>query len=158
VKQRSKSRGKTRVKCSVKHVRKKMKKCPSPTCYIHSTSQIVTVMSLTVFTISAPGTSKRLFHPPISMKMLAQLVDNLNLNSPLDLVIAACAVTAFWGQCHLGKLLLTSLSTLTNSPLLMHADFKRSLHNPLSCILHLPQTLVNQHQPINLISFLKRHL
>jgi hypothetical protein len=61
----------------------------------------------------APGTSKCPLCPLISMKMLAQLVDNLNLNSPLDLIIAACAVTVFWGQCRLGKLLLTSLSTLT---------------------------------------------
>jgi hypothetical protein len=37
VKQRSKSRGETRVKRSVKHARKRMKKHPSPTCYIHGT-------------------------------------------------------------------------------------------------------------------------
>jgi hypothetical protein len=102
------------------------------------------------------------------MKMLAQLVDNLNLNSPLDIIVAACAVTAFWGQCCLGKLLPTCLSTLPRSPLLTCANFKRSLHNPQSCILHLPQTkthrhgqdvvLVNQRQPINPISLLKRHL
>jgi hypothetical protein len=116
----------------------------------------------------APETSKCPLCPPISMKMLAQLVDNLNFNSPLDLVVAACAATAFWRQCHLGKLLPTSLSTLTNSLLPVHANFKRSLLNPQSCILHLPQTkthchgqdvvLVDQHQPINLISLLKRHL
>jgi hypothetical protein len=86
----------------------------------------------------APGTSKHPLRPPISMKMLAQLVDNLNLNSPLELVVAACAATAFWGQCRLGELLPTSLSTLTDSPLPTCADFKRSLRNPQSCILHLP--------------------
>jgi hypothetical protein len=86
----------------------------------------------------APGTSKCPLHPPISMKMLAQLVDNLNLNSSLDLGIAACAATSFWGKCCLGKLLPTSLSTLTSSPLPTHANFKRFLRNPQSCILHLP--------------------
>ena len=34
--------------------------------------------------------------------MLSQLVDSLNLNSPLDVAVAACAVTAFWGQYRTG--------------------------------------------------------
>jgi hypothetical protein len=102
------------------------------------------------------------------MDMLTQLVNNLDLNSPFDLVVATCAVTGFWGQCRLGKLLLSSVSALSHTLLPTCADFKRSLRNSHSCILCLPHTkthcygqdvvLVDQHQPINLISLLKKHL
>ena len=53
----------------------------------------------------APGTSRRPPRPPINATMLIKLVQVLDLNSPLDAAIAACATTAFWGQCRLGELL-----------------------------------------------------
>ena len=100
--------------------------------------------------------------------MLSQLVEKLDLNSPFDAAVSACATTAFWGQCHLGKLLPISatLPPLTSLP--TQLDFKKSLQNPCSYMLHLPQTkthhhgqdivLVDQHAPINLVSLLKNHL
>ena len=54
---------------------------------------------------SAPGHSKHPPRPPITIKMLTQLIECLDLTSPLDVTVAACAVTAFWGQCRLGELL-----------------------------------------------------
>jgi hypothetical protein len=115
----------------------------------------------------APSSSRRTPRPPINARMLEQLIENLDLQSPIDVAIAACATTAFWGQCRLGELLSTSASSLLDSPLPTRADFKRSLRNPHSCILHLPRTkthshgqdvvLVDQRAPINPISLLKRH-
>lgn len=116
----------------------------------------------------APGSSRRPPRPPINSKMLTQLVQNLNLTVPLDAAVAACAVTAFWGQCRLGELLPLSASTLPPSPLPTRSHFKRSLRNPQSCVLHLPRTkthhhgqdvvLVDQHMPINPIFLLKNHI
>ena len=115
----------------------------------------------------APSSSRRPPHTPINARMLSQLVEALNLSLPLDAAVAACAVTAFWGQC-LGELLPTSLFPSLPNPLPTHSDFKRSLHNPQSCLLHLPHTkthrhgqdivLFDQHFPINPISLLKNHI
>jgi hypothetical protein len=117
---------------------------------------------------AAPRNSKRPLRPPINARMLSQLVDKLDLNSPLDAAVAACAATAFWGQCRLGELLPPTLSTISTSSLPTRSDFKRSLRNPQACVLHLPQTkthrhgqdviLVDQRVPINPISLLKNHI
>ena len=82
--------------------------------------------------------------------------------------MAACAVTAFWGQCRLGELLPSTLAVLLSVPFPTRSHFKRSLRNPHSCILHLPRTktrhhsqdviLVDQHPSVNPISLLKIHL
>jgi hypothetical protein len=120
---------------------------------------------------SAPRSSRRPPRPPITADMLVQLVGNLDLNSPFDAAVAACAVTAFWGQCRLGELLPISSSISASSSLSSlptRSDFKRSVRNPLSCLLRLPTTkthhhgqdvvLVDQRAPINPISLLKSHL
>jgi hypothetical protein len=115
----------------------------------------------------APGSSRRPPHPPVNSTMLEQLVRNLDLTSPLDAAVAACAVTAFWGQCQIGELLPLSSSLTLSSPLPSRSDFKRSIRNPHSCVLRLPCTktqrngedvvLVDQRDPINPISLLKNH-
>ena len=119
---------------------------------------------------SAPKDSKRPLRPPINARMLSQLVMRLDLNLPLDAAVAACATTAFWGQCRLGELLSPSihLSSSDSESLPTRSDFKRSLSNPQSCILHLPRTkthrhgedviLVDQLDPINSIALLKNHI
>jgi hypothetical protein len=116
----------------------------------------------------APGSSRRPPRPPITATMLSQLVTNLDLNSPLDAAVAACAATAFWGQCRLGELLPISSSPSLIAMLPTRSNFKRSLKNPDSCILRLPTTktnrrgedvvLVDQRFPINPISLLKNHI
>jgi hypothetical protein len=116
----------------------------------------------------APGSSKRPPRPPINAKMLSQLVESLDLSSPVDAAVAACAATAFWGQCRLGELLPSSSSALVFASFPIRSGFKRSLRNPQSCFLHLPRTkthhqgqdivLVDQRAPINPISLLKNHL
>ena len=116
----------------------------------------------------APRSSSRPPRPPINARMLVQLVENLDLNSPLDAAIAACAVVAFWGQCRLGELLPISSSSGLTSLLPTRSDFKRSIRNPLSCILFLPRTkthrhgqeviLVDQRDPVNPITLLKNHI
>ena len=105
--------------------------------------------------------------PPINARMLSQLVDTLDLESPLDMVITACATTTFWGQCHLRELLPASLAAISHNPLPTRADFKRSICNPQSCLLHLPHTkthrhgqdvvLVDQNHTINPIALIKKH-
>jgi hypothetical protein len=115
-----------------------------------------------------PGTSKRPPRPPITVKMLSQLIENLNLDSPFDAAVAACATTAFWGQCCLGELLPCSSSPLSLSSLPTCSDFKRSKNNPQSFLLHLPTTkthrhgedvvLVDQEDRINPISLLMNHI
>jgi hypothetical protein len=116
----------------------------------------------------APRGSRPLPRPPVNARMISQLIDHLDLNSPFDVAVAACATTAFWGQCRLGELLPSSASILLSNPFPTRSGFKRSLRNPLSCILHLPRTkthrqgqdivLVDQSPPINPIALLKRHL
>ena len=115
----------------------------------------------------APGSSKRPPRPPVTRRMLSQLVGNLDLSSPLDAAVAACATTAFWGQCRIGELLPLSTSRPL-PPLPSRSDFKRSVRNPQSCILRLPVTkthrhgqdvvLVDQRAPINPVSLLKNHI
>ena len=116
----------------------------------------------------APGPSSCPPRPPINARMLVQLIESLDLNSPLDAAVAACAVVAFWGQCRLGELLPLFSSPLLSPPVPTHSDFKRSLRNPLACILFLPRTkthrrgqevvLVDQRDPINPITLLKNHI
>lgn len=106
--------------------------------------------------------------PPVNSNLLIQLVQGLDLTAPLDAAVAACAVTAFWGQCRLGELLPLSPSILLLSPLPTRSHFKCSLRNPHACILHLPRTkthqhgqdiiLVDQRLPINPIILLKNHI
>jgi hypothetical protein len=116
----------------------------------------------------APSGSKRPPRPPINARMLTQLVENLDLNSYFDVAVAACAVTAFWGQCRLGELIPSSSAALLSTPFPIRSSFVRSVRNPKSCFLHLPHTkthlhgqdivLVDQRAPINPISLLKIHL
>ena len=56
----------------------------------------------------APRRSRRSPHPPVNSRMLRQLVEGLDISLPLDAAVAACAMVTFWGQCHLGELLLPS--------------------------------------------------
>jgi hypothetical protein len=115
----------------------------------------------------APSSSRRPPRPPVNSTMLSQLIQNLDLSSPLDAAVAACAVTAFWGQCRIGELLPISPSLTPSLPLPSRGDFRRSLRNPHSYVLHLPVTkthrngedvvLVDQSNPINPISLLKSH-
>jgi hypothetical protein len=116
----------------------------------------------------APGSSKRPPRPPINAKMISQLVERLDPNSGLDAAVAACAATAFWGQCRLGELLPSSSAVLLSTPFPTRADFKRSSRNTQSCTLHLPRTkthrhgqdivLVDQCATVNPISLLKKHM
>ena len=116
----------------------------------------------------APSSSRQPPRPPVNATMLGLLIQELDLSSPFDAAVAACAVTAFWGQCRLGELLPSLSSTLPPSPLPTRADFKRSLRNPNACILRLPRTkthrhgqdvvLVDQRAPINPITLLKNHI
>jgi hypothetical protein len=116
----------------------------------------------------APRGSRRPPRPPVNARMISQLIDHLDLSSPFDVAVAACAATAFWGQCRLGELLPSSASIVLSTPFPSRSGFKRSVRNPLSCIMHLPRTkthrhgqdvvLVDQSAPINPITLLKRHL
>ena len=116
----------------------------------------------------APRSSRQAPRPPVTRRMLSQLLRRLDINSPLDGAVAACATTAFWGQCRLGELLPSS--SQPSPPLLLptRSHFKRSVRNPQSCILRLPTTkthrhgqdvvLVDQEPPINPITLLKHHV
>ena len=95
----------------------------------------------------APTSSRQVPRPPVNAVMLVLLIQNLDLNSPLDATVAACATSAFWGQCRLGELLPLSHvhSNLPSSPLPTHSSFRRSLplnRQPLYIDKeNLPQTM-----------------
>ena len=93
----------------------------------------------------APRSSKHPPHPPLNAKMISQLVQHLDLSSPLDAAVAACATTAFWGQCHLGELLPATSSSLLSTPFPICSGFKRYLRNPHACVLHLPCMKTHHH-------------
>ena len=115
----------------------------------------------------APNSSTKPLRPPVNAIMLSQLIDNLNLDLPLDAAVAACAATAFWEQCRLGELLPALSLSPPPTTFPTRADFKRSIRNPQSCI-HLPRTkthqrgqdvvLVDQRALINPVSLLKNHI
>ncbi|KAF8798261.1 hypothetical protein BYT27DRAFT_7228401 [Phlegmacium glaucopus] len=99
---------------------------------------------------------------PINAVMLSHLINALNLLDPLDAAFAACAVTAFWGQCRLGELLPSRIADSSTLVLPSRTDLKRSPRNPSAYMLHLPHTkthhrgqdvvIVEQRDPINPIS------
>ena len=93
----------------------------------------------------APFSSRQAPRPPVTRHMLIQLVRGLDLSNPLDAAVAACAVTAFWGQCRLGELLPIISPPPSPLVLLSRSDFKRSRRNPQACILHLPVTKTHRH-------------
>ena len=115
-----------------------------------------------------PQISRRPPCPPVSAWMITQLIQRLDLNSPLDIAIAACAATTFWGQCRLGELLPSSLSILLLVLFPCLSSFRRSTRNPQSCIVCLPHTKTHQHgqdvvlvdqcDPISPIALLMRRL
>ena len=115
----------------------------------------------------APAGSRHPPRPPVNAKMISQLVHRLDLDSPLDSAVAACATTAFWGQCRLGELLPSSLSSPLSLPFPTRSDFKKSVRNPQSSTLRLPRTkthrhgqeviLVDQSLSMNPIALLENH-
>ena len=115
----------------------------------------------------APGHSRRPPRPPVNARMIAQLLERLDPDSPLDVAVAACATTAFWGQCRLGELLPPSSKPSLLSLVPARSSFRKSLRNPQSFILRLPHTkthsrgqdvvLVSQRLPYDPISLLRRH-
>jgi hypothetical protein len=116
----------------------------------------------------APGHSRRPLRPPINAKMISQLLEHLDLDSPLDVAVAACATTAFWGQCRLGELLPSSQVSLQTTPFPIRSGFQRSTRNTHSFTLQLPRTkthrhgqevvLVSQRPAVNPIALLHKHL
>ena len=112
----------------------------------------------------SPNSSRQPLRPPINAKMLSQLVKRLDLTSHFDAAVAACAIIAFWGQCHLGELLPSSQASPLDMSFPTRSGLRKSPQNHHSYLLHLPRTktschgkdivLVNQHSPINPISLL----
>ena len=115
-----------------------------------------------------PRGSKHPPRPPVSAKMIIELIQHLDLDSPLDIAIAACAAMAFWGQCRLGELLPSSLIVLLSMLFPLRSSLRRSTRNPKAHIVRLPHTkthldgqdivLVEQCDPINPITLLAKHL
>ena len=94
----------------------------------------------------SPGTSRRPPRPPINSKMLAELIALLDITSPLDAAVAACAVVAFWGQCRLGELLPPTSASSPCAFLPLPSNLKDMARNhPLSYTLHLPRTKTHHH-------------
>lgn len=115
----------------------------------------------------APESSRRSPRPPITTAMLQCLHRNLDLSSPFDAAVFACACIAFWCQCRLGELLPTSsLSPVTHIPQRRH--IRKSTNPAKTRLIHLPRTkvskhgedvaLVSQDPPICPVRALERHL
>ena len=115
-----------------------------------------------------PRGSKHPLRPPVTARMIIQLIQHLNLDSPLDIAIASCATMAFWGQCRLGELLPSSVLVLLSILFPLRSSLKRSTRDPKAHIVRLPHTkthpegqdivLVDQCDPINPLALLARHL
>ncbi|PPQ81779.1 hypothetical protein CVT24_005332 [Panaeolus cyanescens] len=120
--------------------------------------------------IKAPRSSSRPRRSPVTTTMLKVLLSELNLEDPLDAAVAACACTAFWGQCRLGEL-LPPTSTSATSHLPSRDNLTRSASkksDPRSYELHLPSTktnratgqtitLLKQDHPTNPLPLLQNH-
>ncbi|KAF8163727.1 hypothetical protein B0H34DRAFT_696615 [Crassisporium funariophilum] len=100
--------------------------------------------------------------------MLLCLVNSLNSSQiPLDAAVAACAVTAFWGQCRLGKLLSSSSYDLSTMKRPSRSAFQQSKTSDCTHILCLPQTktkcsgngivLIHQHNNTDPLSLIQNH-
>ncbi|PPQ85790.1 hypothetical protein CVT24_002428 [Panaeolus cyanescens] len=121
-------------------------------------------------TNNTPASSTRPPRAPVTTSMLKRLLSKLDLNIPLDAAVAACACTAFWGQCRLGELLPAS-STTPSSAIPNREHLTRSAskhgHNKFYELL-LPSTktnrrgetitILNQDHPSNPLPLLQNHL
>ena len=115
-----------------------------------------------------PRGSKHSLRPPVTAKMIIQLIQHLDLNAPLDIAIASCATMAFWGQCRLGELLPSSFLVLLSILFPLRSSLRRSTRDPRAHVVRLPHTkthpegqdivLVEQCDPINPLALLARHL
>ena len=92
----------------------------------------------------SPPHSRKPIRPPIDRKMLSDLISNLNLQDPFDTCVAACATTAFWGQCRLGELLGDSRASLDITLLPARSNLRRS-RDESSYTLRLPRTKTHHH-------------
>ena len=114
-----------------------------------------------------PASSIRPPRPPVTKSMLTTLLSGLNLRSPLDAAVAACATTSFWGQCRLGELLTTSKHDTTTSQRPTRSHLTRG-HKSTTFTLRLPQTkthkrgesviIVAQNCTSNPLPLLQHHL
>ena len=114
-----------------------------------------------------PVTSIRPLRPPVTKSMINALISGLNLESPVDVAVAACATTAFWGQCRLGELLASSNSDLTTSQRPARSHLTRGRKSTTFTLL-LPQTkthrqgesviIAAQDCPSNPLPLLQHHL
>ncbi|PPQ81669.1 hypothetical protein CVT24_002937 [Panaeolus cyanescens] len=108
--------------------------------------------------ISTPASSKRPRRSPVTSSMISLLISRLNLRDPFDTAVAACACTAFWGQCRLGELLPSSTlhTTLPSVPARAHLTRPTSRsHASPYFNLHLPQTKMDRQG--QLVTLLSRH-
>ena len=101
---------------------------------------------------------------PITLPMLELLAANLS-QTPFDLAVLACALTAFWGVCRLGELLsvrppLTPLRIPSLQHLHWRADFVELTLPWTKVSKWVPQTvyLAPQSDPLNPLSALRAHL
>jgi hypothetical protein len=102
-----------------------------------------------------PLSSRRPPRPPVNITMLLSLIDALNLCDPLDATVAAAASVAFWGQCHLGKLLSSSRtdSSTSSRPSRQNLSTKSPYQQSSSYTLFLPQTKTKRHgESVTLVS------
>ncbi|PPR07523.1 hypothetical protein CVT24_007135 [Panaeolus cyanescens] len=97
-------------------------------------------------TFNTPISSTRPPRAPITTSMLKRLLNKLDLETPLDAAVAACACTAFWGQCRLGELLpSSSTSSPSGIPKREHLSRSASKRGNLhSYELLLPSTKTNR--------------
>ncbi|PPQ87587.1 hypothetical protein CVT24_011790, partial [Panaeolus cyanescens] len=111
----------------------------------HGSNRLTKVLKGVAF--NTPVSSTRPLRAPVTKTMLKRLLNELDLHTPLDAAVAACACTAFWGQCRLGELLPPSSSTLSSTvPKREHLKRSASKHNNTQFYeLQLPSTKTNRH-------------
>ncbi|KAF9030051.1 hypothetical protein BJ165DRAFT_1324728, partial [Panaeolus papilionaceus] len=110
----------------------------------HASPRLTKVLNGVAF--KAPPSTACLLRLPITTTMLKHLLRNLDLDVLLDASVAACACTAFWGQCRLGELLPSSSSgPISSIPTREHLTRSASRRaNTHSYELQLPCTKTNR--------------
>jgi hypothetical protein len=93
-----------------------------------------------------PESSKHPPRPPITLDMLCILYEDLNLMDPLDTCCWAAAMTAFWGQARLGKLLSKCQSKFIPGSVPTLLNLSHPPRNTDTVKLHLPFTKTKGHR------------
>jgi hypothetical protein len=96
-------------------------------------------------TALAPASSRKEPRAPVTLDLLIDLRNHLNLSDHFDAAVFAAATTAFWGQCRLGEIMGTSRQVHTASKIPSRSSCLAPFTEAGSREIVLPHTKTRQH-------------